>query len=433
MFLLGKEVSNSFWLMTERIVSMSLNLIIVSQLARVYGPEDYGVLNYSLSFIILFTSVSTLGLETISVKIIVDKSMDEGKVLKTSMLMRLTSSAFLILISYILINILNPNDIKIQTMVLILSFSLFLKSLDIIDYWVQANHLARYSTKIKICSSLLVFFLKIIIIFSGLQIEMIVLVYVIESLLIGIGLFMLYKYKSEYAFTFWEFDFSYAKSALKMSWPLIISGLMIAIYTKIDQIMIGYILNSPKEVGYYSAALQISSMWYFVPLALITSFNPSLLKHKENKKIFDQKNTELYSIIFWISFSFCVGITVFSSSIIHIIFGEKYDDSIGVLVISVWGGIIALLGSARNAWLISYGYQYYSIIYAGIGATSNIILNWFLIPPFGIEGAALASLISQMISVIIIPSLFHDTRKSVYLMFKGINFLDVLKNSQKYK
>jgi len=152
------------------------------------------------------------------------------------------------------------------------------------------------------------------------------------------------------------------------------------------------------------------------------------MKHKNNEKLFTKKYIEFYSIILWLSIFFCTAITVFSSPIINLLFGAQYEKSISVLTISVWGGVIALLGSARSVWLISYQLQSYSIIYLGVGAVCNVILNWIMIPYLGIQGAAYASLISQSISVLIVPFLFYKTRKSVLMMFKSINFIKILKN-----
>lgn len=431
--LLVREVNNSIWLMIERIFSMALNLFIISSLARIYGPEEYGLFNYALSFVILFTSISTLGLETISVKRIIDNRADEGIILKTSLFLRLLSSLVMIAVSYLLMNVLNPDDSFVLTLVVVLAFSYVFKSLDVIDYWVQANHLAKYSSKIKMVSSIVIGILKLLVIYNELPIVFFATVYSLESFVIGVALFILYKYKGNCTYTKWKIDLSYGASVLKQSWPMIINGLMVAIYSKIDQIMIGDILNSSIEVGFYSAAIQISSMWYFIPLAIITSFNPTLLKNKNDKILFTQKNIELYSLVFWICVTLAFILSLLAEPIINIIFGAEYYKSISVLTISVWGGVIALLGSARGAWLITNNYQAFSIIYLGIGSISNVFLNYILIPNYGIEGASIASVISQMISVLIVPFLFKNTRESVYMMLKGINIYEVLKNRRKYE
>lgn len=72
---------------------------------------------------------------------------------------------------------------------------------------------------------------------------------------------------------------------MSQSWYLIISGLMITLYMRLDQVMLGYMFPNKGVLGIYSAAVRIAEMWYFVPMAVITSFRPVIMStRKINEK-----------------------------------------------------------------------------------------------------------------------------------------------------
>ena len=91
------------------------------------------------------------------------------------------------------------------------------------------------------------------------------------------------------------------------------------------------------------------------------------------------------------------------------------------LLVSVWAGTFATLGSARGTCLICEGLQKYSIVYIGLGAVVvvNVVLNYTLIPIFGRYGAAIATLVSQITVAMIAPLFIKETRVSAIMMLKA--------------
>src|SRR5690606_6222419 len=93
-----------------------------------------------------------------------------------------------------------------------------------------------------------------------------------------------------------------------------------------------------------------------------------------------------------------------------------------VLLINIWAGVFVGLGVARSGWIISQNLQFYSMLYLLLGAIMNIILNYYLISFVGVVGAALSTLISQFLVVMIFPLLFNKTRLMAVMMFKALLF-----------
>jgi O-antigen/teichoic acid export membrane protein len=109
-----------------------------------------------------------------------------------------------------------------------------------------------------------------------------------------------------------------------------------------------------------------------------------------------------------------------SKLIIAALYGQNYLGAGTVLSIHIWAGLFIFVGVARDKWILTENLQRYTFIYTAMGAIVNIILNTYLIPPYGINGAAFATLISQFVAVIFAPLLFKETRLSVFMIIKAI-------------
>jgi O-antigen/teichoic acid export membrane protein len=209
---------------------------------------------------------------------------------------------------------------------------------------------------------------------------------------------------------------------------LILSGIMGTLFMQIDKVMLGSMLPNKEELGVYSAATQIASMWYFVPMAVITSFKPVIMgKKKSDEKSYLKSIQLLYTIVAWIGIGFGIFILLFSKMIIGILYGPEYFKAASILSISIWAGTFAVLGTAASTWMVSEGTQKYSIILLSGGALANVGLNFILIPILGGYGAAIATLAAQIIANFIIPLFIRKVRYSSIMMLKAFMFTGLRK------
>lgn len=417
-----KIIKNSSWLVGDKVFTMIIGVFVTAIVARYFGPENYGEFNYALSFVTLFTAFSTLGLETLTVKAIVDKEQDEGTILCTSLVLRIIGGVILTLVSVFIIRLIEPNDADLHILVFILSLTMVFKALEVIEYWVQAHQKSKISSLIRMITYVIITGFKIAMVLLGGTLIHFALIHMFNVIIIGAGLIIAYFKNREQKFK-WKIDITYAKTILSQSWYLILSGLMVTLYMQIDKVMLGSIMPSKLEVGVYSAAVNIASLWYFIPLAIITSFNPVIMRKKKIDEESYLKSVQmLYTIITWISIFFGVFISIFSDMIVNIIFGADYIKASGILSISIWAGTFAMLGSASSTWLISEKLHKYKTIFVFSGALVNIILNYLMIPIWGGYGAAIATLASQFIANIITPIFFKDVRTNTVMIFKAFTF-----------
>ena len=184
---------------------------------------------------------------------------------------------------------------------------------------------------------------------------------------------------------------------------------------RIDQIMLGQMLNS-EAVGVYSAAIKLSEIWHFIPKITLISVTPILISlHKKNKLSFKKEFKKILKIMIFLSILISFFIFVFSKSIIGILYGSEFYESIDVLKINIWSLIFVSMGVISSQWYIIKNKQHFSLYYVLLGAIANIILNYFLIPLYGANGAAISTLISYSMIILIFDLLSKETREIFYL------------------
>jgi O-antigen/teichoic acid export membrane protein len=196
--------------------------------------------------------------------------------------------------------------------------------------------------------------------------------------------------------------------------------MMLVVYGQTDKLMLKQYLGE-TEVGYYATAISICSMWTFILQALIDSLYPTILQlNSTNQAAFDRKNRQLYAIVFYLSCFVSIGFTIFGDWGISLLYGAEYAPAGLPLKIITWYTAFSYLGVARNAWIVSAGKQRYLKYMYFSAAIINIILNCIFIPVLGAAGAAIASLITQVLTSLLLPSLIKEMRPNVKLMVDAI-------------
>lgn len=422
----NKIIKNTGWMIGERIIQMSIGIIIGAITARYLGPSNYGIINYGDAYISFFYAICTLGLDGIIIKELVEKPQKQGITLGTGIMMRMISSLISIIGILIIVFLINPNDKLIISVVFIQSIALLFRSFELIDFWFQSRLESKYVTMIKSISYIVISIYKVTILVMGKNVLWFAFSTTLDVCIISV--LMVYSY-IKFGGQKFKFCFNSSKNMLKVSYHFILSGLMISIYGQIDKIMIGKMLGADL-VGLYSIGITICGMWYFIPGAIIASLRPSIVEIRNiDKKAYEKKLKQLYAIIIWLGIFYAIFINLFSKYIIVILYGKEYIGGIAPLNISVWYGIFAMLGSARDIWMICEGYQKYTKYFSLIGALSNIILNAILIPSMGIIGAAIATLSTQIITGFLVTFMFKETRISSKYMLDAFLLRGVFSNS----
>ena len=200
----------------------------------------------------------------------------------------------------------------------------------------------------------------------------------------------------------------------------IVSGLMVSVYATTDKLMLERMLGT-DSVAFYTTAVSISTAWTFLLEAVVDSMYPSVVQaHGKDRSLFERRNRQLYALVLYASIGVSLVICLLSRPIIGILYGEAYLPSVAPLRIVVWYTAFSYLGVARNAWMVCENRQKY-LKYLYISAAAiNVVLNFALLPLWGAAGAALASLLTQIMTTVGLPALIKPLRPNAKLMLEAL-------------
>ncbi|VTN10245.1 colanic acid exporter [Raoultella terrigena] len=182
------------------------------------------------------------------------------------------------------------------------------------------------------------------------------------------------------------------------------------LYMRIDQIMIGNIIGD-TAVGIYSVAVKMVEVWYFIPVAIVSSLFPKIIKIREHsKESYDQRLQFLYDILVIIGVTLALTITFVSDYIISLLYEHHYFAASRIIKLYAWVSIFYFLSSASGRWYINEGLQKYALTRNLAGLVIGVILNYILIPKYGAEGSVYATLIAFGCAGYLFDALSKKTR-----------------------
>jgi O-antigen/teichoic acid export membrane protein len=415
---LRKIIGNVGWLFAERILTVVVSLTVGIYVIRYLGAENFGKLSYSISFVGLFSAIAKLGLDAIVVRNIVREEKATEEILGTAFILKLIGSLVTILLIYAAIWNLN-NDLEVRSMTLIIGVGLLFSSFEAIDFWFQSQVLAGAMTVVRSGQLILSSIVKLLFIAFQMSLMAFVWLTLIDCLLKAVGTIIIY-FKHNQTLIRWKVSWSRAIEMLKDSWPLILSGVMVTIYMKIDQIMLGNMVGN-QEVGNYAAAVRFSEIWYFIPGAICSSVFPAIIRAKQrSEKEYYDKLQQLYDLMAWISLVIAIPITFVSNSLMTTLLGQEYSKAGEILAWHIWAGPFVFLGVARSQWLMSENLTRFSFSTTVFGTIVNILLNLLLIPPYGGTGAAIATAISYAVASHISCMLYPPMFKTGWMLTRSL-------------
>lgn len=421
--------ANTSWMFAEKIFRTLVAFFVGILIARYLGPDNYGLLNYAISFAGLFTSFANLGMDGIVVRELVKTPDRRNEILGTVFRLRLLGSIATITLVTITAFLIKEPDFNLLLIVIIASATIF-QSMGVVEQFYQSRVEAKFNVIAQSTSFFIAAILKVLLVLYNQPLLYFAIVQTLESVFLATGYYYVYK-KNKFALSDWKFNRSVAVNLLRDSWPLLLSGVVIAIYMKIDQVMIKNFMET-KDVGFYAAAVKLCEAWYFVPLAVSTSVFPAIVNAKQSsEKLYLSRLQKLYDFLAAISIAIAIPVTFLSGFIINILFGPEYDPASSVLTIYIWAGVATFLGVASSQYLITENLTKLSFYRTLIGMIINVILNLYLIPVYGINGAAIATLVSYSVATFSIV-LNKKTKSQLNMMIKSIFLINIIKELIKY-
>ena len=408
-------LSNSFWLLLEKLNRAVLGLLVGAWLARYLGPSEYGELAYALAYISFFQAIVNLGTDGIIVRDLVKHPNSRHEILGTTFRLRLVTGIFFWIISILVIQILKGWSYSSIWFYAVFGSIVFFQAFDTLDLWFQSQNQSKKTAWSKLLAHSVSNLAKVVLIILNARLELFAIAFAMDGLLTSIGLYLNYRHnKTERA---WVFNSERAKVILKESWPYIVSGLSIMIYMRIGQFMIEY-YQGWRELGIFAVAQPISQLWYVIPMTLMTSLAPYISAQKaKGEKEYLNSLIIVFRSFAALGLTISLGIFALSEHIVDIFYGPVYSLSAQVLGIHIFTNLFVFQTLALNLWIINEAKGLYQTYQTVLGAITALVANYLLIPHYGILGAAWASVLSYAVSGVFSNLIFEP---KIFLMQFGI-------------
>jgi len=419
-FALQRVMANGGWLLGDKILRMIVGLFVGAWVARYLGPEKYGLWNFAIAFTMIFGTFATLGLDSILVRELVRTPYRENELMGTVFVLRISGSLIAFLFAMGVFGLMRRGDGISLCLVALSAGGFIFQSWGVIDLFFQSKIQSKYAVYAAHGAFVLTSVFKIFLVVFSAPLVAFAVAGLTEFILTAIFLIIAYM-KTTHNLRNWVYRHGVAKELLADSWPLVLAGIAVTLYMRIDQIMVGQILDN-HAVGLYSAAVRINELWYYVPMTVVSSIFPILVtSKKQDDMLYANRLRWVFKLMVWVSIGVALVTTLASTLIIKVMFGDSFKMASKVLSIHAWSGVFGALGMVGGMWYTAENLQKYTFYRTLMGCGMNIVFNLYLIPSMGINGAAIATIVSQGTVSLFFDALSEKTRPLFWMKLNAFN------------
>ena len=315
-----KYLANTSWLMMDKVLRLFLGVFVGAWVARYLGPENYGILGFAVSFVGLFGAFGKLGLDGIIVRNIVNEPDQRDEILGTALGLRLIGASVLIVFVYAALQLTSSSAYE-QVIVMIIALGQLFMGGEVFNLYFQSQVKAKYSGITGTLVLLSNLGIRIAFILLGLPLIWFAGVVIVEQVMKSCLLVYFYK-KQKLKLLQLRFRLLVGKALLSDSWPLILSGLVVMVYMRIDQVMIKEMLDN-EAVGQYAAAVKLSEAWYFIPMVIAQSLFPAIINAKKrSEKLYYARLQKFYELMDWVAAAIALPTHALCNWLFRLLYGE---------------------------------------------------------------------------------------------------------------
>lgn len=404
-----RAVVNIGWLLLDKFMRLSIGLLITMWLAQYLGPTQFGQMNFVTSIVAIFAVFATLGLKGVVVKELVNQPTTTFNVLGSAFFLKvlgaLVTYALLIAFSFFVL----PSTVETKWFIAIVGVSILFKTSEVVSFYFEAKVESKYVVWVENCAFVIASGIKLGLLWFEAPLIAFFVAIVVEALLMAVALLFIYQ-RQVSSLMNWQATKRQMSSLLSQSWPLIISSAAWVVYTRVDQVMLGTMLDA-QAVGLYAAAVRLTEIANIVPMIITFSMVPLIMPLRaDNKDLYQTKFQQVYDFAVGLMIVGAVLTLFIATDVVGILYGDAYAASASVLKIHVWTCVFIAMATVSGKYLLNEGLQKITMQRHLFGVCLNIPMNYVAIPLYGIEGAAGTSLISLAISNYLFDAFSSRTR-----------------------
>lgn len=416
-----KIITNVFWAITGKVVTLLSTLIVGIFVARYLGPDQYGLMNYVVSLVALFTVFATFGTTEIIIRELAKKNISKDVILGSAFRVRI----YLSIVSYIAICVyllLSDEARDTSILILIYAISIILSSFEVIRFYFTSIIENEYVVKSEIFRTVLGAIIKVILLICKAPLYAFVIALTFDFALLASGYIVSYK-KKVGSVRLWRVDNVFVKKLMSTSFPLLISSAAMIVYQRIDQVMIAKMLDN-ESVGYFSTAASFIGIVTFIPTIMVQTISPMLVGYWKNEKSrYEKESQRMMNVTTWLTIIMCIVLALLSYPIIRYTYGLEYIEAVPVFRILVFKAVGVALIMTGGQLIVIENIHKWAFVRNILSCIVCVICNYYLIPMWGIIGSAWATIVTVMFtgcfSNILIPQYIHILKKQFIALLVG--------------
>jgi PST family polysaccharide transporter len=410
-------VTSAGWLMVGQVARMIVGLLVGLYVARYLGPESYGVLNYAVSFALLFSGITQFGHADIIIRDLVAYPAQQPETLVATFALRLASGMLAASLA-VAVAVATQTDPTTRLMVLIVAAGMVFEALDVVGLWFRSQVVARPTVIAELLATGAAAGLRLAFVLLDKPVIWFAWPFLLDAALRTTFVVAFYRRLGP-PLTRWHPEFPRMRNLFAHSWPLALSASLVLILQRIDQVMLGAMLG-PKQVGWYAAAVRLSDVWQIVPFAVANTVFPAIIRAKANsQELYEQRMQALYDFMLWLAIAIALPATLIAEPLVRLLYGGAYGPTADILRIHLWGLVFSYTGIIGGRWYIVEGLFKLALQLSLLAVATNIALNLLLIPAYGPIGAAWATLATSG-PLLLLQFWDRRTRPPVLMMAKAI-------------
>lgn len=390
-------VENMGWLTLDKFLRLGLGLVVGIWVARHLGPEMFGALSFALAFVGIIAGAGTLGLQDIVIRETVRRPERAPRVIGTALALQAGAGLLIYAITIVVFLTVGPQDRLLRTLIVIVSAKYLFQFSSVFCYWFEALVQSRLTVAAQGIAFSVTSIVKIVLILLEAPVTWFAASVVGEAILAAILLtatFIKFGIIPERI----RIDVRMARHLLRQSWPLIISAMAVGLAMRIDQVMIGAILEV-RDVGYYAVAVRIAELLVLPGMIFASSIFPRLLTLDAAK--FHHEYVKIIRYPFYLLLTLAALVALGSAPLVTFAFGNNFAAAAPALAVVAFSIPLTYISVMSSKYLLMKRDQPEILRRQLAGVIVNIGLNFVLIPRIGILGAAFATLLTDFVISIV--------------------------------
>jgi PST family polysaccharide transporter len=416
------SILSFLWLASEKLLRIFTGVFVGLWLARYLGPEQYGVYMYAVAWVGLFNAIAWFGVGENVIRSLVKNPDSDAEMLGSAFAIRLLGSLSAGVLAVVTMACFGKSDANLLMLVMLMSlaipfaetpagiFLLFQSKLDI-ALPVLLQNVVRVAAA----------GLRIALIMSGSSILWFGGVILVESIAIFSVLFGLYLFRGG-KISSWVFRWDSIRSMLIQGTPIAIAALVASLSARVDQLMLGWFADF-AQVGMYSAALRFSEFWWAFAPIVMNSLSPKYIFNVDDEVKLQANIAKIMACMLLVSLVPVVFIVAIGKYAIPLLLGAQYAAALPVLYVHICIAILVFFDAPTSQFLLAHNRQRQMIWKSLFMLAVNAMLNLLLVSSFGALGAALATLLAYVLTIVCFYRLFPIYRDLARLQKQALYYI----------